>query len=274
MRVPDVIPECIAFLCIEEDGRYIYGGTAFYVGVRWEESPDERGFGYLITARHNVHRAFERHGNLFVRVNLRTGGADLIELPPLSDWLISDDDAVDVAALRFQLPTPFELYPVTNRMFADEEVIAREKIGIGEEVVVVGLFKYRHGSQRNLPIVRSGIVAAMPEEPLDDQDSGLQYEAYLVELRSIGGLSGSPVFVRLDPDRAYSQSRQTRYYLLGVIRGHWDASFAESTNFGEEGGQINAGVAIVTPVADISRILYRDDEIKERQKIMREKSES
>jgi hypothetical protein len=74
MRVPDVIPQCVAFLAVEEDNRYVYGGTAVYVGVPFTEIPG--GIGYLVTARHNIRKAFENHGNLFVRINVIDGGSE------------------------------------------------------------------------------------------------------------------------------------------------------------------------------------------------------
>jgi hypothetical protein len=59
----------------------------------------------------------------------------------------------------------------------------------------------RAGSTRNIPIVRTGVIAAMPaiDEPFVRK--GEEYHAYLAEMRSIGGLSGSPVFVFLDRTR-------------------------------------------------------------------------
>ena len=67
---------------------------------------------------------------------------------------------------------------------------------MGDEVFVVGLFRHRHGTQRNIPIVRVGNLAALTEEKVATNDFGL-VDAYLIEARSIGGLSGSPVFLNL-----------------------------------------------------------------------------
>jgi hypothetical protein len=71
------------------------------------------------------------------------------------------------------------------------EIIAQHGIGLGDEVVIAGLFTQRHGRDRNLPILRGGLLASMPNEPLFDERTGFQYNAYIVEVRSIGGLSGS-----------------------------------------------------------------------------------
>ena len=43
-----------------------------------------------------------------------------------------------------------------------------------------------------MPILRMGNLAAYPQERV--QVEGVEMDAYLIEARSIGGLSGSPVF--------------------------------------------------------------------------------
>ena len=59
----------------------------------------------------------------------------------------------------------------------------------------------------------------MPGEPLEDGRTGLSYTAYIVEIRSIGGLSGSPVFVVLGVGRFGSTallSGGPAFQLLGL----------------------------------------------------------
>jgi hypothetical protein len=66
-----------------------------------------------------------------------------------------------------------------------------EQIGIGNEVAFAGLFVNHHGKKRNEPIVRFGNICGIPSEPVSTKAGDI--EAYLVESRSVGGLSGSPV---------------------------------------------------------------------------------
>ena len=49
-------------------------------------------------------------------------------------------------------------------MFVTNEILSQFSIGIGDEVFVTGLFRGHTGRQRNVPIVRVGNIAAMPEE--------------------------------------------------------------------------------------------------------------
>jgi len=107
-------------------------------------------------------------------------------------------------------------------------LIEREGIGLGDDVFVVGLFSRRAGQARNIPIIRVGNIVAMPEEPIKTA-TGLQ-DAYLIELLSIGGLSGSPVFTYLGGIRRDSPvdreitvtARAGAIHLLGLVHGHWD----------------------------------------------------
>jgi hypothetical protein len=85
-----------------------------------------------------------------------------------------------------------------------------------------------------MPIVRHGNVAMLPTEQVQT-DLGYT-DAYLVEVRSIGGLSGSPVFVRHtigfpvqrtdgSSDMAFANGPATT--LLGLMHGHWDIKESE-----------------------------------------------
>ena len=59
----------------------------------------------------------------------------------------------------------------------------------------VGLFTKYFGRSNLIPIVRTGNIAMMPKEKVPLGSFGLT-DAYLIEGRSIGGLSGSPIFCR------------------------------------------------------------------------------
>ena len=101
--------------------------------------------------------------------------------------------------------------------------------------------------------MRMGNIAMVPDERIPITNFG-DMEAYLIEARSIGGLSGSPVFVIevVDPlDR--------RIHLLGLIQGHWDVKpetiIDEATEDSETRAGVNVGIAIVTPASKILEII-------------------
>jgi hypothetical protein len=106
--------------------------------------------------------------------------------------------------------------------------------------------------------------------------------AYLVEMRSIGGLSGSPVFLHRAPElppggfipdprfqRDPEQVIWGQYPLLGLVHGHFDAmNLAEDSVVDDAaGGSINTGIGVVIPTEMIIATLYQPDLIAERQQI-------
>jgi hypothetical protein len=157
---------------------------------------------------------------------------------------------------------------IPESMFATEEIVSEHRIGIGDDVVIAGLFTQRHGQERNLPIVRSGIVASMPDEHLIDSRSGLPYHAFLIEARSIGGLSGSPVFAVLTPGRDADGTLKGEgaAFLLGFVRGHWDyPAPPESLAFSsDESRMLNMGIATATPIIELQQLLYSEELIRKR----------
>lgn len=100
----------------------------------------------------------------------------------------------------------------------------------------------------------------MPEEPVKTESGAA--EAFLIEARSIGGLSGSPVFV--SPGGGYVHSFKItdpytlgrwggsgrHYWLLGLVHGHWDVDASDIDMVMPDkvnAGQINTGIGVVIP---------------------------
>ena len=273
MRVPDDILRCVCFLCVKEtkDGsdRFHYGGTGFFVSLPSESQPDTSHI-YVVTAAHNIEKAQRYGSNLYLRVNTLTGEAKHVEVE--QPWTFPEKNGVDLAILGWAPPSSiFHFRTISIESCATEAVFEKEDIGLGDELFCVGLFTQRHGTKKNQPIVRSGIIAAMPSEPLEDTDTRFEYDAYLAEVRSIGGLSGSPVFVGL-PDVFHTatikRAREKLFYLLGVIRGHWDLKKRETAlDFADdELDQVNMGIALVTPIGELITMLNSDELKKQRRK--------
>jgi hypothetical protein len=121
--------------------------------------------------------------------------------------------ASDVAVIPVGPGAEFDITSIGSDRVVTDEIARRYGLRVGDEVFAIGLFTLHRGKTRNVPLVRSGIVAAMPGEPLEDPSSGIEYYAYLVEMRSIGGLSGSLVFAfsaltESSPERLVPMSRQ------------------------------------------------------------------
>jgi hypothetical protein len=279
MRVADDILDCICYLSVKDKSQsYKHGGTAFLLGVPIEGNKD-LNFPYLVTAKHCVERAKE-YGNLFVRLNSETGEAVYVETNT-ADWIYSEDESEDAAVLPFLPPEPlqFRIKTIPIGMAAVKAMREQNNIGIGDDIIVTGLFSRRWGERKNLPIVRAGVISAMADEsePLKD-DAGLPFNAHLVELRSIGGLSGSPVFVYKEWMPSSEKTKYsgiplatTKIFLLGIIRGHYDETriVNASIDFSDR-DRLHFGIATVTPIEAALKIIYGDDFVKNREKVRRE----
>jgi hypothetical protein len=123
-----------------------------------------------------------------------------------------------------------------------------------------------------MPIIRHGNIAMMPKEQIQTE---LGYaDVYLIEARSLGGLSGSPVFVRPTictaiPDNQWGLKHNFSYghgaTLLGLMHGHWDVKESEMnkaffTHDRKHG--VNYGIAIVVPAYKIVETLNRPELIE------------
>ncbi len=266
MLVPDEIRKSVCFIAYDsQNGERKLAGTGFLIALP-SQTIQDLNFPYLTTAKHVIKGIQEKSkdGMVYIRLNVGDGygwGTSSIE-----DWAFHDDDPfVDVAVLETGgLPPEHGHLGVPLRSVLTDEIILKEGIGIGEETIIVGLFAKHYGRKRNVPIVRIGNIAAMPEEPTRTMMWGniVDIDAYLIEARSIGGLSGSPVFVNLGQFR-YSNGRlktaqSAVLYLLGLVHGHWDLKVSHEDIAGlskEEKEAFNMGIAMIVPVAKIFEVL-------------------
>jgi hypothetical protein len=175
----------------------------------------------------------------------------------------TEADSVDAAVIPFASSRihDYDISPIPVQIFADVARIDEYDIGLGDEIFSVGLFTRYFGRTTFIPIVRTGNIAMMPKEPVPLGRFGLA-EAYLAEGRSIGGLSGSPVFCRNTVKMpGLNEQGQVKHvagvgqiHLLGLVHGHWDLpmDFSES----DKSEAVNMGVSIVIPAKKILEILY------------------
>ena len=135
---------------------------------------------------------------------------------------------------------------------------------------MAGYFRYHAGQFRNIPIVRTGNIAAFPDEPL--QIRSVPMNAYLVEVRSIGGLSGSPVFTNLPAFRLVDGQAKVvqggqRHYLLGLLKGHYDDDDEDLVESAGKIEGVNIGIGVVTPVEDIIETMKNPDLVEHRKEM-------
>ncbi len=294
MKIDDEIRNTVVFLAAVTGEQKILRGTGFLVSVHHPLAPHdpEQMVTYLVTAKHNIAKAqIEGCDTIQARCNGEGGGVIWVDLP-FHRWVKHFEAYDDVAVIEF--PT----HKLAARSFHESwlqpsERVAALGVGLGHEVFMVGLFARHFGMQRNSPVVRVGTVSCMPEEPIRGEFYK-EIEGYIIEARSLGGLSGSPVlfhhegykspaYVEIDDRDSRSSARSCRYeviddgarksiYLLGLIHGHWDARSEHMVDIKEDSagspdGAVNMGMAIVVPSQKIIELLYSDELVERRRTI-------
>jgi hypothetical protein len=197
MRVGNDARKMVVFFGIATEKGIEYAGTGFLIA----DKEDGISMPFLVTCRH-VAEPLGRIDEFFIRVN-HPDGVSSAEIPfQGSGWAFHPDDTVDLAAMPLVFPnTHFDAiyYNLADTGYLSSKVT--NQVACGDPISIVGLFRLHHGKKRNVPIVHSGHVAALLDVneriPIRDRLTKLivRAEAYLVEVQTLDGISGSPVFV-------------------------------------------------------------------------------
>jgi hypothetical protein len=214
MFIDDRVRKCVVFLGAKEKGAFRPKATAFYVAIQ----DHGVGFRYLVTAEHVVSGLQTKGQEIWVGANLTNGSTREDRLSSTEWWMHPGSEtkgltdvaltSVDVAPDEDLLMVP--LSPPDDRA-ATGHILRLRRVGAGHEIFITGLFRSHYGNQRNVPIVRVGNIAMMRDELVRTEYCG-PTDAYLVEARSVHGLSGSPVFINIG----------SAVLLLGLMHGHFD----------------------------------------------------
>lgn len=265
--MPDHTLNCVVWVGAKTNTGVQYRGTAFYVAVPY---PDERHqYMYLVTAKHNVEEAARESPD--GKVLIRPRWVDPTKTEPFetrrAEWI--DHPEADVSILDFDVGGILHS-SIDAQMILTDELRHMDNIGVGDDLQITGLFIHHRGNRRNVPVVRSGIIAAMPDPDEPVCTSRGEMEAYLAEVRSLGGLSGSPVFVVLPGWRkkASAPLNEWRTYLLGLVHGHWDQKNTTGEYTEAETEKIHQGIAVVVPASKILELLDAPREKEKRQEAL------
>ncbi len=308
MLVDNLYERNVGYVVVEVKGERQPVGTVFFVGLDLVSTLQTEMLTnanldpkqlyavhptYAVTCRHVIEAALNA-GRTFLRLNKTDGGADDI-VSVSSDWVHSE--RTDISISRLSLPRGFDYwpYPLSARDSTERDLIP----GCG--VFFVGMFRQLPGSGVVQALVRSGTIArphvAVPIEIKPGIEQSV--EAHLVEARSWGGESGSPVFVYDEYQRTEDSdpiSRSTwispgferRYFgdirkprmirasevhpeLLGLLYGHFEIPTDVTRGEKRIGGvAVNSGIAVVIPVSEIIKTLMSEPLMDDRRALMEE----
>jgi len=193
------------------------GGSGFLLSVASGTIPG-RKHTFAVTNQHVAARG------KVVRMNKTGGGTGILPLEP-DTWV--DHPAGDDLAVAYVPPDAlrgFDYRTIHEKMLlTKQDVEELQAIAPGEDVCMVGRFITHEGREQNRPTVRFGNVSQMPWEPLYQGERGHWQESFLVEMRSHGAYSGSPVFNIYDPHIIRTGAPGDileKTFLVGVDWGH------------------------------------------------------
>lgn len=204
-RISDDFLDCSVYLYLNEADAELgrqFGASGFLVGMPLDKNSWLLPGPCLENSFHHLYAVANRHsildGNSVVRLNRDDGTTSIINVSP-NAWFCSSEH--DIAVLPIDWAHYYKYLAVSTKSLLTQDAALAEDIGIGDEVFMVGRFINHDGRQRNHPSIRFGHISMMPsDEPVKHKSnlSGGQ-TSFLVEVHSIPGYSGSPVFVRPFP---------------------------------------------------------------------------
>lgn len=164
------------------------GGCGFFTSIRSNIDP-QRAYMYGVTNAHVIENDF-----LILRLNSSAGGFSTITTFK-NNWYIHPQD--DIAACLLPLDgRAYKGVTIQTEVYATHDVLAKHNIGPGDEVFMVGRFSRFEGSTQNRPVMRFGNISRLPGEAIRFH-AGHEQDGFLVDMRSLPGFSGSPVFVHI-----------------------------------------------------------------------------
>jgi hypothetical protein len=173
MRIPDERLKRVVFIGIEVQSATTqtikWCGTGFFISYRSSKiKSKDMSFFYLVTARHIV---AEVAGKIFyIRANTKDGKSTIFKGNDEVEWWFhpKEDESSDVAVIQlffkddFVRTLDYAAIPIEDCL--TDDIRRTENIGVGDEVFITGLFALHSGNEKNLPIIRTGNIAMIPDE--------------------------------------------------------------------------------------------------------------
>ncbi|HXQ68806.1 MAG TPA: hypothetical protein VN980_19730 [Alphaproteobacteria bacterium] len=270
MFVADQVSKSVVFIGAMQEGVFRPQATGFLVLAYQRRIPDV-AFPHLVTTAHVLATMQRKKIPIYCCLNRRDGSTAVVPLGN-KKWFIHPEEpqTTDVAILPFWVDLDVldhDYIPVFNRVERTPRASGLNLLNVGAEIFAISLYRAGSGAERNIPIVRIGNVASMPDDLIPTRHAG-DLTAYLVELRSSTGLSGSPVFANPPGERSsrsLDEAMWGEHVFVGLMHGHLDAP-----DIGEEsgGGQAapftvgsHTGIGVVIPGWKIVETLYQPDSL-------------
>lgn len=229
-------------------------GTAFWVGSQTDGI-------VLVTNKH----VLSNRDKIALRVYQAGGVPSAIMIVTLNDrlgvplWVGHPDSRVDVAAIRINTDSIQTLTDASPRITTVQLSLFAKRSDVieGDDIFFLGFPLGIRTTENSFPLLRAGIVSLKPIEDFLVLANGdtLGKQVFLLDAVSIGGSSGSPVFLKPGMTRPFLQpnvlGKVIESKLIGIISGHVIDTQTVYTPSGEGVALGNAGLAIVHPAEQI-----------------------
>jgi hypothetical protein len=249
------------------------GGTGFLVIRKMNE---KEGKVFLVTNKHVLHpdpqmRKDAAFLKMFLNIREQDGSVRGFSFQFLlrdgSHKLWREHPDLNVDVLAVDVTSLINSYPaIENRgadysFFALPEVLKREEITEGEEVLVIGYPLGLYHSRTHSPLVRQGIIATKIGErihvrirQLSGDSRRVEIPGFLIDAAILPGSSGSPVVLKPVIGRKVRDQiviETTKPFLLGIVSATETATIRLENDF----FPTLAGLGIVFDVETIQQTI-------------------
>jgi hypothetical protein len=270
MFVAEEVSKSVVFIGAMQEGVFKPQATGFLVLAYQRRVPDV-AFPHLVTTAHVLAAMQRKRMPIYCCLNRRDGTAAVVPLGT-KKWFVHPEEPqnTDVAVLPFWVDLDVldhDYIPLFNRVERQPRASGMNLLNVGAEIFAISLYRAGAGAERNIPIVRIGNVASMPEDRVPTRHAG-DLTAYLVELRSSTGLSGSPVFANPPLERTtrnLDEAMWGEHVFVGLMHGHLSAPDLGEESEGDQAAPFtvgsHTGIGVVVPGWKIIETLYQPDSL-------------
>lgn len=275
--------------------------TIFFVRMPLKPDSSSMGYSYYgVTTRHSVEGSrvairfklsrYER--DEFFQLKPRE--TEDIEINP-DDWIPSLETDLAVLPIEFPLDqyvidfvTQFQIVDSSKYLMADkprkDETRYMHRYGVGDEVFSIGLFEGSTTVSNGQSVARFGHIAFQPQQgekifaSVNPKPNDLApIDAFLVEMATWPGQSGSPVFLCPWPreDRSEQAPLYEMNFLVGMIQGFYPREQpVQIDGCPSYLSPMNMGIGIVIPSKDILNFLTSEEFLIRRKQQLHNKQQN
>ena len=192
-------------ILVKTKTKWITGSGFLYKSVALIEKGEERRLKIFLVSNKHILREDHEKIVFFPNKKLPSGEPDLGNAMPIecigtTGIITHDEDKVDLACMDVSYVDGMGAYTgsVTDKFL---KPIDPNKVGLGSDVLFVGYPDGYYDEKNNLPLVRTGSLASLPDLDFNGE------RVIAIDAQVFPGSSGSPVFIDWDGS----------YKILGII---------------------------------------------------------